>query len=433
MKFTSRSEHRAFLAAQARMPQGFRAATTSFPFGVEETAARATMQMALVVPNAPCEAFAGVFTKNALPGAPILLGRARMKQTHLSALVVNNKIANVAAPGGLQSAQRVCEAVGAALRQPAESVMPASTGVIGWRLPQQEMCTAVPDLVAGLQSESLLPVAEAIMTTDLYPKVRAAQVASGRIVGVAKGAGMVEPNLATMLAYVFTDLQVDRTSLQEALQAAVADSFNAISVDSDTSTSDMVMAYSSGAVPCSDVSAFRAGLLRVCQNLAHDIVRNGEGVHHVLRVAVKGAPSTVVARGLGKTLVNSPLIKTAICGNDPNLGRLIAAVGRYIGSESPSTPLDKLRISFAGIEIFLNGTLRTNTDVERQLAEHLRATSLYESQPDAQGRFVPPADFPVHEETVDIEVDLGCGGAEATTLGGDLSHEYVTENADYRS
>ncbi len=169
------------------------------------------------------------------------------------------------------------------------------------------------------------------MTTDLYPKVRRASVGRGSIVGIGKGAGMIEPNLATMLVFLLTDIAIPRVELRRMLVPAVDCSFNCMSIDSDTSTSDTVLLLSSGAVPCLDPAAFEKALTQVCQDLAEDMPRNGEGVHHVLRVQVTGAPSEVLARGVGKSVVNSPLFKCAVCGNDPNVGRLVCAIGKHIG------------------------------------------------------------------------------------------------------
>src|SRR5439155_4189234 len=237
--------------------------------------------------------------------------------------------------------------VGLAGRQ----LLPSSTGVIGWSLPLDAILAALPQSVAALAGGSILPAAEGIVTTDLYPKVRRADVAGGgSIVGIAKGAGMIEPNLATMLVYILTDIAVPRTELRPVLARAVDASFNAISVDSDTSTSDTVALISSSRVPCQDLGAFERGLHQVCRDLAEDVVRNGEGVRHVIQVRVRNAASSVLARALGKAIVNAPLFKCAVAGNDPNVGRLIQAIGKHIGAFAPKTDLSKLRASMGGVE-----------------------------------------------------------------------------------
>jgi glutamate N-acetyltransferase/amino-acid N-acetyltransferase len=276
-------------------------------------------------------------------------------------------------------------------------------------------------------------MAEGIVTTDLYPKVRRATVGHGSIIGIAKGAGMVEPNLATMLVYLLTDLAVPRDALRTMLQRVVSESFNTISVDSDTSTSDTVALLSSGAVPAPDLAAFETALRQVCRDLAEDVVRNGEGVRHVIRVRLSGAPTAELARGLGKAIVNAPLFKCAVAGNDPNVGRLVQAIGKHLGARGETIDPSRVRASMGGIEIFSGGVFRLDPAKEAALIAHLRGAELYASAAPKDGVFSAPIDFPPHERCVEIEVDLGAGTHAATVLGGDLTHEYVSENADYRS
>jgi glutamate N-acetyltransferase/amino-acid N-acetyltransferase len=244
---------------------------------------------------------------------------------------------------------------------------------------------------------------------------------------------MIEPNLATMLVYLLTDLSIPRADLRASLARAADASFNAISIDSDTSTSDTVVLASSGRVPCPDPAAFEAALHQVCRELAEDVVRNGEGVRHVLRVCVRGAPSRPFARALGKAVVNAPLFKCAVAGNDPNVGRLVQAIGKYVGAQAPQTDLSQLRLSLGGIEIFSHGIFQLNPEKELALTAHLRSAELYASAPPQDGVFAPPIDYPPHDRCVEIAIDLGIGAAEDVVLGGDLTHEYVSENADYRS
>jgi glutamate N-acetyltransferase/amino-acid N-acetyltransferase len=208
----------------------------------------------------------------------------------------------------------------------------------------------------SLAAGSILPAAEGIVTTDLYPKIRRADLGGGSIVGIAKGAGMIEPNLATMLVYILTDLAVPRAELRVMLARAVDASFNTISVDSDTSTSDTVAVVSSARVPCTDFGAFERGLHAVCRDLAEDVVRNGEGVRHVIRVSVSKAASPALARALGKAVVNAPLFKCAVAGNDPNVGRLVQAIGKHVGAQAPGTDLSKLRATMGGVEILPTGS-----------------------------------------------------------------------------
>jgi glutamate N-acetyltransferase/amino-acid N-acetyltransferase len=206
-----------------------------------------------------------------------------------------------------------------------------------------------------------------------------------------------------------------------------------MSIDSDTSTSDTVVLLSSGLVPCPDRDAFARALETVCADLSEDIVRNGEGVHHVIRVAVKGAPSESIARAIGKGIVNSPLCKTAICGNDPNVGRLGAALGKQISLYAPGLDLGRLRLAMGGHDLYAEGAFRLSPDKEKALTHHLRGAELYASVVPSDGVYHPPVDYPAHEGAVEIAVDLGAGTATSTVIGGDLSHEYVSENADYRS
>jgi glutamate N-acetyltransferase/amino-acid N-acetyltransferase len=374
-----------------------------------------------------------VFTKNAFPGAPVIVGRARLSEPTLGAILVNNKISNVCAPGGVEASERLCDAIAKQLGLSAGQVLPSSTGVIGWTLPVDAMLPALPKAVAALTNSSVLPAAEGIVTTDLYPKIRSVQLGGGRIVGIAKGAGMIEPNMATMLVYIMTDLVVPRDTLRAILSRVVDRSFNCISVDSDTSTSDTVVALSSGRVPCPDLAAFEAALATLCRDLAEDVVRNGEGVRHVMRVQISGAPTAALARSLGKAIVNAPLFKCALAGNDPNVGRLVQAIGKYVGAQSIQIDLSRLRARIGGIEIFANGAFQLNGEKEAALVAHLKSAELYASAPPKDGVFSAAIDYPPHERCVEIEVDLGAGAESATVFGADLTHEYVSENADYRS
>jgi glutamate N-acetyltransferase/amino-acid N-acetyltransferase len=433
--FASRDAHRAWLATQARLPRGFRAGAAAFEFTPFEVAKPARMKLTLLALDRPTAAFGAVFTRNAFPGAPVVVGRRRLEGARLGAILVNNKISNVCAPGGVEASERLCAEAGRALGLPGDEILPSSTGVIGWRLPVDAMLGALPQAVAALQRETILPAAEAIMTTDLYPKVRRAELPGGAsIVGIAKGAGMIEPNMATMLVYLLTDAAVERGALRAALAEAVDGSFNCISVDSDTSTSDTVALLSSGEAGPVAADAFRAGLSEVCRGLAHDVVRNGEGVRHVLRVRVSGAPDAAAARALGKAIVNSPLFKTAVAGNDPNVGRLVAALGKEAGARGIALDPSKARLSMGGEVIVERGVFQLDREREARLTRHLVESELYPQKPAPDGiTFRPPVDFPPHERCTEIEVDLGVGSGRCEVLGADLTHEYVTENADYRS
>jgi glutamate N-acetyltransferase/amino-acid N-acetyltransferase len=434
LTFGSRDEHRAWLASQAALPRGFRTGTTRFEFRPFELPSKvAKMTLTLIALDAPTPDFAAVFTKNAFPGAPVKIGRKRLAEPALGAILINNKISNVCAPGGEAVAERLCAELGTRLELSPSAVLPCSTGIIGWRLPVESMISAMPAAVASLSGESILPAAEGIVTTDLYPKVRRATVGDGSIVGIAKGAGMIEPNLATMLVYVLTDLAVPREQLRAMLVPVSDGTFNRMSIDSDTSTSDTVVLVSSGRVPCPDLGAFERALHQVCADLTEDIVRNGEGVRHVLRVRVSGAPTETLARALGKAVVNAPLFKCAVAGNDPNVGRLVQAVGKHVGAHAPGLDLSKTRMQLGGITIVENGEFFLEPSKEAELVAHLRGAELYASKPDPEGLFSPPVDYPPHERCVEVDIDLRQGSGTSTVLGADLTHEYVSENADYRS
>ncbi len=433
LTFPNRDTHRAWLASQAALPAGFRIGTTRFDFVPREAPKPAKMTLTLIALDRPTPDFAAAFTKNAFPGAPIIVGRKRLNAPALGAIIVNNKISNVCAPGGVETAERVCVEAARLLGLAPTAVLPSSTGVIGWSLPTDAILAALPQAVSALAGGTILPAAEGIVTTDLYPKIRRADVGGGSIVGIAKGAGMIEPNLATMLVYVLTDLAVPRGELRAMLAKAIDASFNAISIDSDTSTSDTVALISSGRVPCEDFGAFERGLHTVCRDLAEDVVRNGEGVRHVIRVRVTHAASPVLARALGKAIVNAPLFKCAVAGNDPNVGRLVQAIGKHIGAFAPQTDLSKLRAAMGGVDIFANGVFQLDPSKEAALIAHLRGAELYASAAPKDGVFSAPIDFPPHERCVELEIEVGNGAASATVLGGDLTHEYVSENADYRS
>jgi glutamate N-acetyltransferase/amino-acid N-acetyltransferase len=434
MVFADRASHRDWLRAQSQLPAGFRVGGARFDFTPAEAPKPAKMTLTLIALESPSPDFAAVFTRNAFPGAPVTVGRSRLGEPGIAAIIINNKISNVCAPGGVEAAESICGETARLLGIPATSVLPSSTGVIGWGLPVDAMLRALPAAVSALSGGSIMPAAEGIVTTDLYPKVRRAAVAGGSIVGIAKGAGMIEPNMATMLVYILTDLMVPREELRRMLQAAVEPSFNSISVDSDTSTSDTVALVSSGRVPCPDLKAFEDALLLVCRDLAEDVVRNGEGVRHVIRVCVLNAADFGAARALGKAIVNAPLFKCAVAGNDPNVGRLVQAIGKHVGAHCPGTDLSGMRMTLGGVEIFSGGAFRLDPAKEALLVAHMKQAELYASAPPKDGIFSPPVDFPAHERCVEIEVDLGQpGGACAVVFGSDLTHEYVSENADYRS
>jgi glutamate N-acetyltransferase/amino-acid N-acetyltransferase len=381
------------------------------------------MSLALMLADEPTQVFAGAFTSNRVQGAPVTIARERMERDTMQAVLVNNKIANVCAPTGREDALELTGELARRLALNAEDCLSVSTGIIGWSLPVEDMKAALPELAAGLHDGPSVDVARAIMTTDSFPKVRDAAVGAGRIVAIAKGAGMVEPNLATMLVFLLTDVTISREELRRALSDAVEASFNTISIDGDQSTSDMALAMSSARKPPVDRDTFRAGLNRVCRDLAGDIVRNGEGAGHVIRVIVEGAPSSADARAVGKAVVNSPLVKTAIYGNDPNVGRIVSAVGDFAGNTGMPLDPGRMRVRVGEELVFDRGAFALDRDREVRLSAYLAAAAM---NPRLGG-------YPQHEREVAITVSLDSGAGSAQVLGSDLSHEYVRENADYRT
>jgi glutamate N-acetyltransferase/amino-acid N-acetyltransferase len=294
---------------------------------------------------------------------------------------------------------------------PVDQVLVASTGVIGVALPIEKIRAALPLAVAGLAADHGSLAARAIMTTDPFPKEAAAHVrlAAGEIAigGTAKGSGMIEPMMATMLAFVTTDAAVPAPLLDRALRDAVDDTFNAITVDGECSTNDCVMVLANGAsgasVDESSYSAFVGGLRGVCRDLALGIVRGGEGASKLVKVVVTGAASAADARRAAKTIANSPLVKTAVHGGDPNWGRLIAAAGRA----GVAFELGRAAVSIGPVVLFKDG--RPHDEAAPQAAAYLRS------------------------KDVDLSVHLGAGEASSTVWTCDLSAEYVRINADYRT
>jgi glutamate N-acetyltransferase/amino-acid N-acetyltransferase len=423
ISFQSEEEYLRELERRSRLPEGFSTAATSLDFTSRERGQRLSMNLAAIVLDRPASGFAGVFTNNRFCGAPILIGRRRIREKRVRAVLINNRIANVGAQGGVEDAEALCDTLGELIGEPGERIIPASTGIVGWKLPVGEMRAALPRLVEGLQTDGALPLARAVMTTDSYPKIHREEVGQGCILGVAKGAGMIEPHMGTLLVFLLTDVSMDRAQLNRCLADCVEKSFNRISVDSDQSTSDMALLVASAAKPEAGEEEFRAALQKVCARLAEDVVRNGEGVGHVIRVCVAGAADENLAVAAGKAVVNSPLVKTAVFGNDPNVGRIVSALGDFADAARSTLDLSKLRVSMGGVEIFTDGSFRLDSEKESRLNRYLQECAL---DPAARG-------FPAHDRQVLLEIELGAGKARAEVLGADLSYQYVKENADYRS
>jgi glutamate N-acetyltransferase/amino-acid N-acetyltransferase len=378
-------------------PRGFRCASRNC--GLKPTA----KDLALFVSDADAAA-AAVFTRNHFPGAPVLLGRETIRGGQLRAIVVNSKVSNVATgERGLENARRMARAAAVEVGTTPERVLVSSTGVIGVPLPIERIENGIRGMAAELQNDPLVG-AEGIMTTDTHPKALSCAVGNATITCVAKGSGMIEPNLATMLVYIFTDAALDSPALDRSLRAAVHESFNMLSVDSDTSTSDTCAILANGQAGPVAAGDFQRALTSGCIRMTEMLARDGEGADHLLRVTVRGAATAEEARRIAKTIVNSPLIKTMVAGADPNVGRILMAIGKCFDC---AIRAETTNASINGHAV-VRGGLRLDFDD-------------------------PTVRSALREEIVDLEVDLGVGNGAATAYGCDLTQGYVDENAAYYS
>lgn len=369
----------------------------------------------LVMALAEGSEVAAVLTRNAFCAAPVTLARQHLAQTTPRYLIVNAGNANAGTgEAGLEAARECCAILAEQTACQVEAILPFSTGVIGQNLPIEPFVDALPKAVQQLEADQWLPAARAIMTTDTVPKAKSCQVAlSGGTVtltGIAKGSGMIHPNMATMLAYIATDAQVEQAVLQPLLQEVADETFNCITVDGDTSTNDALVLAATGAsgiavTSLQDVAAFRVALQELCLYLAQAIVRDGEGATKFVSICVEEAGSKLEARQVAQTVALSPLVKTALFAGDPNWGRILAAVGR-----SPIADLDVSKVT-----IYLGKTL---------LIDHGEPAAAYT---EAQGA------AEMQQDELLIRINLARGDAEATVWTCDLSYDYVKINAEYRS
>jgi glutamate N-acetyltransferase / amino-acid N-acetyltransferase len=389
-------------------PHGYRAAGVSA--GIK---ANKGLDLALLVSDVPAHA-AAVFTTNLATAAPVVVSREHLARSGRTAraVVVNSGCANACTGDeGLQAARDMAADTAALVGCPPEQVLVASTGVIGVSLPMDKIRRGLPLAHRALGVDQGALAARAIMTTDPFPKESGTEIAIGgrpvRIGGMAKGSGMIEPMMATMLGFVTTDAVVPPPLLDRALRAAVDETFNAITVDGECSTNDCVMLLANGTgggrVDDSTYGEFVAGLTAVCRELALGIVRGGEGATKVVTVVVTGAATRADARRAAKAIANSPLVKTAIHGGDPNWGRLIAVAGRA----GVPFELSRAAVTIGSIVLFKDG--RPYDEAAPQAAKYLEGNDLT------------------------VSVDLGAGLAASTVWTCDLSAEYVRINADYRT
>ncbi len=365
--------------------------------------------------SAPAATAAALFTQNRVVAAPLQVGRASLRSTggRVRAAVVNSGNANCATgSAGIQACQRVCREAGKLFGVPADEIFPSSTGIIGVPLPAEKIQAKLPELIAARSASErgVRAFARAIMTTDTRPKIASARFRVGSkevtVLGIAKGAGMIHPQLATMLVYLFTDVGASARELRPLLREACDCSLNCMSIDGDTSTNDTVLLLASGASGARVRDArtrkkFSAALTAVCQSLAEQIVSDGEGVQHVIRLFVEQARSREEALLVARTIAHSALVKTAWAGADPNWGRILAAVGRCGVPIEPS----RVQIFIGRQKVCRNGIACVFN--ERQAHRNLA------------------------QRVCDIRVQLGRGRHSVRFLTTDLTAEYVRINADY--
>ena len=411
------------LEDDAALPEGFKAAAAQVEFvpGEKPELGGQVMNLGLIRADEAAAAFAGVFTRNAFPGHPVLVGRSMMEAPRIRGVLVNNRIANVGTGGGREASEALARRT-AQIFGDSEPFIPCSTGVIGWKLPLDEMTGALPRLRDAATARTILPFAEAIMTTDPWPKVRSVTCGEGRITGTAKGSGMVEPDMATMLAFILTDLDISREACRRILPRVVEKSFNRMSVDGEMSTSDTVLLIASGRRPYPGDEEFTRALLQSAAALSEDVVRGGEGCAHVMRITVSGARDEAAAVYLARSIANAPLTKTAVRGNDANAGRILQALGAACARSGRGIDKGRLLISIGGMPVFERGHFSLEGR-EEIIQNYLKERELP----------LPAPRWPHHEKVVEIGAALGEGEGQASVIGADLSEEYVRINADYRS
>jgi glutamate N-acetyltransferase/amino-acid N-acetyltransferase len=390
-------------------PSGYRA--SGIACGIKATG---KPDLAIVASEGLASA-AAVFTTNLAQAAPVVISREHIRRSagRARAIVVNSGCANACTgDDGTAHAVAMARQTASAIGCRPEEVLVASTGVIGVKLDMSKVCPGITAAAASLSASGGPSAALAIMTTDPFPKEAAVEGSVGgsrfRVGGIAKGSGMIEPMMATMLGFVTTDAEVEPALLQRALKAATDDTFNAISVDGECSTNDCVFALANGAsgtrVTEAGYAEFANALQRVCETLAIGIVRGGEGATKLITVNVTGAHSDQDARRAARAISNSPLVKTAVHGGDPNWGRLIAVAGR----SGAAFALDRAAVRIGPVELFSDG--RPHDERADEAAEYLK------------------------RRDVTLEVDLGTGGSGRSRMWTcDLSAEYVRINAEYRT
>lgn len=373
-------------------------------------AGRLDVMLAVLDPGA---VVAGAFTKSATRSANVLDCQAKigLNDPAGAAIIVNSGNSNAfTGRAGDASVKAICDEVAKVTGLPASRVFTSSTGVIGERLPHDRITAKIGELASGLDETAIAGAAKAIMTTDTFAKGATASVTlpggTVSIAGIAKGSGMIAPDMATMLVYIFTDARIAQTELQAMVSRLNEKTFNCITVDSDTSTSDTLLVGATGAsgIDVTGEDAFEAALHSVMQELAHLVVRDGEGASKFVTVTVTGALSDADAKTHAMAIANSPLVKTAIAGEDPNWGRIVMAIGK----SGAAADRDALSIRFGDVQVAQNGWVAPEYREE-------------------QGASI------MKEQEIQISVDIGLGNGSATVWTCDLTHGYISINADYRS
>jgi glutamate N-acetyltransferase/amino-acid N-acetyltransferase len=378
-------------------PRGFRSVVKNL--GIRDT----TLDFTVIASDVPATA-AAMFTQSRFCGAAITVGREHVADGQLQAFVVNSKNANVATGAqGLANIREIVGLVAHELQIAPSNILPSSTGVIGWQLPIEKMRSGIVSIGQEMREDQLHLSAQAIMTLDTHPKIRARRIGQSILVGMAKGVGMIEPNMATMLSYFVTDASIPADLLKKMLNEVVDTSFNCLSIDTDTSTSDTVAIMANGLAGTVPLHKFQQAFQEMAIELTKDLASDGEGATKLLEVTVKDAASSAQAKLIAKAIVNSPLVKSAIFGADPNWGRIVMAIGKC--DEQQDIMPEKVSIAFGDLMV-------------------------YQGQPLPQDR-LPELKRYLQQSEVAIRVSLGLGTSSTTVWGCDLTDEYVKINSEY--
>ena len=375
-----------------------------YSFGKNIGIKDATLDFSVIYSDVICDATA-VFTQNNFPGSPVIIGREHIRDGKLQAIVINSKNSNVATgQKGIDDARKTCEVLAQNLGIRTEDILPSSTGVIGVPLPIEKILTACNSAKESLKIGNLEEVAQAIMTTDTKRKISFREIevggVKGTIYGMAKGAGMIEPNMATMLSYILSDLKPENGNLYDILKSSVDKSFNCMSIDTDTSTSDTVVLMCNRKAGFIPDSIFQKALDEICIDLTKQIASDGEGATKLIELDIFEAKNEMQAHKIGKSVINSPLVKTAIYGGDPNWGRFVMAIGKVFDEK---IPFENLQIFIGGISV-----KGANKDTLKKLSDYLKTNSL-----------------------ISISIHLGSGNSSKRFWGCDFTEGYIQENAYY--